>query len=88
MSSVSVRSLENRSELSLQSCYKKKIEIQVISPLLVCLGQEIFYVLGFWNIFMYTMRYLGEGTQVCTQNLVMFPINTYPYHESNFIQCF
>lgn len=87
MSSVSVRSLKSRSVLSLPSCLKKN-EMQVISPLLVCLGQEIFYILGFWNIFIYTMRYLGEETQVCTPNLVVFPINTYPYHESNFIQCF
>lgn len=69
MSSVSVRSLKSRSVLSLPSCFlKKKNEMQVISPLLVCLGQEIFYVLGFWNIFIYTMRYLGEETQVCTPN--------------------
>lgn len=89
VSSVSVCSLKSRSVLSLPSCYKKKKnEMQVTSPLLVCLGQEIFYVLGFWNIFMYAMRYLGEGTQVCTPNLVVFPINTYPYHESNFTQCF
>lgn len=61
--------------------------MQVTLPLLVCLGQEIFYVLGFWNIFIYAVRYLGEGTQVCPPNLVVFPINTYPYHEGNFIQC-
>lgn len=38
MSSVSVRSLESRSELSLQSCYKKKIEIQVIISPISMLG--------------------------------------------------
>lgn len=43
------------------------IEIQIISPLLVYWGQDVFCVSGFWNIFIYAMRYLREGTQVYTK---------------------
>lgn len=80
VSGVSVHRLQSRSDSAfLTQLLWKTNETWVIYPHLVCLGQEVSCVSGFWNIFIYEMRYLREGIQVYTQNVVVFPINTHTY---------